>query len=101
MTKMISVPYTLEGPYSVAKDRERADKLWSELGIDAGVVALSDSYVSEKGLPEAMRFPWDDTKGVYFVNAYHNLHCLVSTTYGPLGENFAKSLILRKKSTEP
>ena len=77
LTKYVSVPYTLEGPYSLAKNRARTDKLWSEIDIDSGVIALPDSYVSEKGLPEAMRFPWDNSKGIYFVNAYHNLHCLV------------------------
>ncbi|MCJ1278463.1 hypothetical protein MMC21_006280 [Puttea exsequens] len=76
LTKYVSVPYTLEGPYSLAKNRARTDKLWSEIDIDSGVIALPDSYVSEKGLPEAMRFPWDNSKGIYFVNAYHNLHCL-------------------------
>ena len=72
------IAYTLEGPYSLAGDRVEADRHWADIEIDAGVVALSDSYVSEKGLPEAMRFPWDETKGIYFLNAYHNLHCLVT-----------------------
>ena len=80
LTKTKAVPYALEGPYSLAKDREEADRHWANIDIDAGVIALSDSYVSEKGLPEAMRFPWDDTKGIYFIDAYHNLHCLVSST---------------------
>lgn len=56
-----------------------ADTSWANLDIDSGVIALSDDYVTSNGLPEAMRFPWDDTKGVYFVNAHHNLHCLVSS----------------------
>jgi hypothetical protein len=28
------------------------------------------------GLPRAQRFPWDDTKGIYLINAYHNMHCI-------------------------
>lgn len=80
MNRKVPVPYTLGTPYTVEDDRERADDLWASINIDAGVVALSDSFVSAKGLPEAMRFPWDHTRGIYFVNAYHNLHCLVSNS---------------------
>ena len=28
-------------------------------------------------LPPAQFFPWDTTRGIYLVNAYHNIHCLV------------------------
>lgn len=44
-------------------------------------MALPQKFVSEKGLPHAMRFPWDDDKGVYLLQGYHNLHCLVSLDY--------------------
>ncbi|KAI1177093.1 hypothetical protein F4777DRAFT_226475 [Nemania sp. FL0916] len=50
--------------------------LWEELSGDRGVVALPDEYVKEKELPHALRFPWDDSKGVYLLQGYHNLHCL-------------------------
>ncbi|TVY81904.1 Phenylalanine aminomutase (L-beta-phenylalanine forming) [Lachnellula suecica] len=41
-----------------------------------GMVALSDEYVMSKGLPEAMRWPWDDSKSIYILNSFHTLHCL-------------------------
>jgi hypothetical protein len=50
---------------------------WEALSGDPGVVALSDEFVSAKGLPTAMRYPWDTTKGVYLLQGFHNLHCLV------------------------
>jgi len=53
-----------------------ADKTWEDFNIDAGVVALSDEFVAEKGLPHAQRFPWDDTKGLYMLAGFHDMHCL-------------------------
>jgi hypothetical protein len=29
------------------------------------------------GLPKAQRFPYDESKGIYLLNGYHSLHCLV------------------------
>ncbi|MCJ1404638.1 hypothetical protein MMC11_007864 [Xylographa trunciseda] len=49
---------------------------WEQVDHDPGVIALPDAYVAEKQLPLSQRFEWDDTKGVYLVNGYHNLHCL-------------------------
>lgn len=51
---------------------------WSTLNYDAGSIALSDTYTKAMGLPLGQRFPWDETKGLYFVGAYHSIHCLVS-----------------------
>jgi hypothetical protein len=53
------------------------DASWSMVEADSGIVALDDSYVELKNLPTAQRFPWDDSKGLYLINAYHNIHCLV------------------------
>ncbi|KAK3299475.1 uncharacterized protein B0H64DRAFT_317844 [Chaetomium fimeti] len=50
--------------------------LWEKLSGDPGVVALPSDYVSEKRLPHAYRFPWDQDKGVYLLQGFHNLHCL-------------------------
>jgi hypothetical protein len=52
--------------------------LWEKLSGDPGVVALSSEYVKEKRLPYALRFPWDEDKGVFLLQGFHNLHCLVS-----------------------
>ncbi|KAI0457083.1 hypothetical protein F5B21DRAFT_109458 [Xylaria acuta] len=49
---------------------------WGKLLGDPGVVALPSAYVKEKNLHQALPFPWDEDKSVYFLQAYHNLHCL-------------------------
>ncbi|KAM3467644.1 hypothetical protein MY5147_008724 [Beauveria neobassiana] len=51
--------------------------LWEELSGDPGVVALPEAYVQQTKLPHALRFPWDEDKGVYLVQGFHDLHCLV------------------------
>ena len=55
--------------------------MWNEPEIDYfnGFVALSDDFVAQKGLPSAMRYPWDKTKSIYVFHSYHSLHCVVST----------------------
>lgn len=53
------------------------DEIWTKLDIDSGVVLLDDTYSKQMNLPVAQRFPWDHTKGIYLLNVYHGLHCLV------------------------
>ena len=50
---------------------------WDAISIDDGIVALPDDYVAQEGLPVSQRLPWDTSKGIYLINAHHNLHCVV------------------------
>ena len=59
------------------EDEAIADRLWEEISVDNGTVALGDSYVEEMGLPVSQRFPWDQDKGLYLLNGFHSIHCLV------------------------
>lgn len=78
LKRNVPVPWSVYGPYDNRSDPEATDKEWEKISnIRLGVIALPDSYVEEKGLHKAQRFPWDESKGVYLINAYHNLHCLV------------------------
>ncbi|KAI1144997.1 hypothetical protein F4825DRAFT_475089 [Nemania diffusa] len=78
-TPTVIHPYT---EYTISEDGYTAEDvlavapLWDKLRGDPGVVALSSEYQEEKGLHEAIPFPWDKDKGVYFFQAHHNLHCL-------------------------
>ena len=55
-----------------------ADQFWEAISIDNGTVALDDAYAEEAGLPLSQRFPWDQKKGIYLLNGFHSMHCLVS-----------------------
>ncbi|KAL9055319.1 MAG: hypothetical protein Q9162_003626 [Coniocarpon cinnabarinum] len=52
------------------------DERWEAIDINAGVVAMSDDWAFEHNLAPTQRFPWDPSKGVYLLTAFHTLHCL-------------------------
>jgi len=56
-----------------------ANAAWTSsiLGPDVGHVALDDGWVRSHGLPEAQHVPWDSSKGLYVLNGFYNLRCLV------------------------
>lgn len=56
---------------------EITNAAWDAINYDSGNVALDDAYVAMMGLPLSQRFPWDSTKGLYFMNGQHQIHCLV------------------------
>lgn len=55
-----------------------ADELWDNINTDGLVVALSRDYQAEHNLPASNPFPWDQSKGLYYIQSFHLLHCLVS-----------------------
>jgi len=63
------------GPNSPGNESDQ-DALWDMTLYDRGNIALSDTEAQELGLPRAQRWPWDKEKGIYLINAYHNLHCV-------------------------
>ncbi|KAI1656809.1 hypothetical protein F4813DRAFT_112011 [Daldinia decipiens] len=71
----IDVFWNQKGAYTDPDDDVR-DRLWDSLDFDPGVVAVPKLWAVEKGLDEGATFPWDSSKSLYFVNAYHSLHCI-------------------------
>ena len=43
-----------------------------------GTLALDESWAISKGLPPAQSWPWDEDKGIYILESFHIVHCLVS-----------------------
>ena len=58
-----------------------AAELWDNIDFDSGFVALPYEWTESKDLPRAQAFPWDRSKGLYVLNGYHALHCLVIRTF--------------------
>jgi hypothetical protein len=83
-----------------SKNLTLTEESWENLSYDLGSIAISDDEAASFGLPKAQRFPWDGTKGLYFLNGYHGIHCLVSTTChkSPLVLSILTS---PRKSSEP
>lgn len=59
-------------------NRSLADAAWLSWVIDPGIVALPNDWVNGKMLPQAQHWPWDEDKGLYLLQGFHNMHCLVS-----------------------
>jgi len=52
------------------------DQLWEDILPSHGFVAIDRDEAAELGYPESMYLPGDKGKGVYLLEAYHQLHCL-------------------------
>ena len=72
----VPIPYRDDTIFS-PHNRTLSDAAWDSWVVDPGIVALPHDWVKAKMLPRAQKWPWDDDKGVYLLNGYHNLHCLV------------------------
>jgi len=65
------------GPENYSSDdHATADELWQAVDENIGIVAIPMDWAKEKGLPETCPYPWDESKGIYLLNGYHNLHCV-------------------------
>ncbi|MCJ1239277.1 hypothetical protein MMC14_007271 [Varicellaria rhodocarpa] len=71
LERVLPLPFIVEGHENTTPEEE-----WDSQTSDTGLVALTDDYVASMNLPQAQRFPWDATKGIYFLQGHHNLHCL-------------------------
>lgn len=51
---------------------------WNSLSIDDGIVAIDNDWAEERNLGKGQPFPWDDSKSLYLITAFHSLHCAVN-----------------------
>lgn len=78
LSATLSVPWVSKSVYFGEGSDEDADRVWDGISIDNGSIALDPTHVEQMRLPHAQPFPWDVTKGIYILNGYHSMHCLVS-----------------------
>jgi hypothetical protein len=74
----IPIPFRDDTIFS-PHNRSLSDAAWDQWVVDPGIVALPHDWVKAKMLPQAQRWPWDKEKGVYLLNGFHNIHCLVNS----------------------
>ncbi|KAH3966527.1 hypothetical protein HBH52_199540 [Parastagonospora nodorum] len=53
-----------------------ADRLWENINTAHGHIAIDHAWASENNWPESMDIPGQPGKGLYLLQAYHQLHCL-------------------------
>ncbi|KAF4629085.1 hypothetical protein G7Y89_g9065 [Cudoniella acicularis] len=58
------------------EDEDYVDKLWDEIIPGHGIVAVNHEWAAQKGFPKSISLPSNDTKGIYVIDAYHQIHCL-------------------------
>ncbi|KHO00463.1 uncharacterized protein MAM_01241 [Metarhizium album ARSEF 1941] len=66
-------------PVAIAHDgRAIDDAMWDSPEYDwyLGWVALQNDEAESKGLPTAMRWPWDSSRSIYILHGFHSLHCV-------------------------
>jgi hypothetical protein len=64
---------------SWGKNETEADEYWESLDASPVVVALDYNEAAQQyGLGKSAPFPWDNEKGLYYIKAFHHIHCLVS-----------------------
>lgn len=57
---------------------EEVDQAWNDVVPSHGIVAVDHKWAAERMLPASHNLPCDHSKGVYILDAYHQIHCLVS-----------------------
>ncbi|KAJ4293062.1 hypothetical protein N0V90_008344 [Kalmusia sp. IMI 367209] len=68
-------PKTYESNWG--KNETEANRYWDSLDASPVVIALTYKEAAEKyGLGPSAPFPWDNEKGLYYIKAFHHLHCL-------------------------
>jgi hypothetical protein len=58
------------------RNESEADDYWNLLDASPVVVALGHEEASRYGLGPSVQFPWDDEKNLYYIKAFHHIHCL-------------------------
>lgn len=81
LEKNINIPFTRDTIYS-SPNQTLQDQAWADDWdqIDLGVVAISENDARSMDLPETQKWPWDHSKGIYILNGFHDLHCIVRPT---------------------
>lgn len=60
------------------QNHTESDALWERIRPSHGFVAVDRRWANEHQWPVSMYLPSNHDMGVYLLEAYHQLHCLVS-----------------------
>lgn len=76
------VPFRFYSEYNSAdvKEMTKVDLNWDAIYPEHGLVAMDHSWAADRGLPRSQDLLSDPSKGVYAIESYHSLHCLVVIT---------------------
>ncbi|CAD6580425.1 MAG: hypothetical protein ASARMPREDX12_009560 [Alectoria sarmentosa] len=90
------------------QNHTKSDMLWEQILPSHGFVAVDRQWADDHQWPVSMYLPSDHGKGVYLLEAYHQLHCLrilrktfwEAVEQRPYTLSFATRIILRSTPSE-
>jgi len=79
------------------KDDEAVNAAWDKIIPAHGIVAVDHHWAADRNLPASMSLPSDSSKGVYIIDAYHQIHCLtiIRKTFIEIAEGKTPSVPLQ------
>ncbi|KAF2203995.1 hypothetical protein GQ43DRAFT_365551, partial [Delitschia confertaspora ATCC 74209] len=57
-------------------NRTISDAAWEAIDTTPNMISLDKEYSRKHNLADSVPFPWDQSKGLYVVKAFHQIHCL-------------------------
>ena len=76
----------------------RDNPLWDAINPSHGFIAVDREEAAAKGWQLTMHLPSDESKGVYLLEGYHQLHCLVSHLFPIIDSSFHYCLGEKKRT---
>lgn len=73
------VEYRRVWNHDSAQNWTENNEFWDGLLPAHGLIAVDRKWAAEQKWQESVMLPSDHSKGVYALEAYHQLHCLVSS----------------------
>jgi hypothetical protein len=73
-----AVEFSWYTPYNNVENQTASNELWDKISSSHGLIALDHQFAKENQWLESMPVPGDEGKGLYLLESYHQLHCLVS-----------------------
>jgi hypothetical protein len=81
------------------ENRTISDAVWEAIDTSPNTISLDKDYTRKHNLADSIPFPWDQSKGLYIVKAFHHMHCLVHSK--PSRLHFAHTNTPRKTFATP
>jgi hypothetical protein len=76
---MVPIRWEFEYSSATVAGMDEVDRNWGQIDASLGMVSVDHELAAMNGLPPSMNDPRDNSKGLYTLEAYHSLHCLVSS----------------------
>jgi hypothetical protein len=58
-------------------NRTISDAAWESIDTSPNTISLDKEYTRKHNLSDSIPFPWDPSRGLYIIKAFHHMHCLV------------------------